>query len=63
MRKGSSDRYYSKNRVRKEFQVEQKVILYKSRLKRLIGKLKTGGSSPFIINKVFAGGAIELNNP
>lgn len=52
--------HHGKKLVRKEFQVLQKVLLYKSCLKWLIGKWKSRWSGPFIVNKVFANGAIEV---
>lgn len=52
-----------KKLVRKEFQVGQKVLLYKSRWKRLLGKWKAGKFGPFIVNKVLAYGVVEIKDP
>lgn len=46
--------------MRKEFQVGHKVLLAKSHLKRLLSKWKLRGLSPFIVNKVFADGMVEI---
>nr|GEU39147.1 reverse transcriptase domain-containing protein [Tanacetum cinerariifolium] len=47
-----------KNRV---FNVGDRVLLFKSRLKIFLGKLKTRWSGPFTIAKVFPYGTIELS--
>nr|GEY28731.1 reverse transcriptase domain-containing protein [Tanacetum cinerariifolium] len=49
-----------KNRI---FNVGDRVLLFKSRLKILLGKLKTRWSGPFIITKVFPYGTVELSQP
>ncbi|RDY12516.1 gag-pol, partial [Mucuna pruriens] len=48
--------------LRKEFQVGQKVLLFNSRLKLIVGKLHSKWDGPFIITKVFPYGAIELQD-
>lgn len=45
--------------VRKKFQVGQEVVLYKSRLKGLLGKWKSRTYGPFIVNDVFVGGRLK----
>nr|GEW50877.1 reverse transcriptase domain-containing protein [Tanacetum cinerariifolium] len=47
-----------KNRV---FNVRDRVLLFKSRLKIFLGKLKTRWSGPFTIAKVFPYGTVELS--
>nr|GFA42464.1 reverse transcriptase domain-containing protein [Tanacetum cinerariifolium] len=47
-----------KNRV---FNVGNRVLLFNSRLKIFLGKLKTRWSGPFIIAKVFPYGTVELS--
>nr|GFA70159.1 reverse transcriptase domain-containing protein [Tanacetum cinerariifolium] len=45
------------------FNVGDQVLLFKSRLKILSGKLKTRWSGPFTITRVFPYGTIELSQP
>lgn len=56
-------RYHDKNLVRREFQVRHKVLLYNSRPMLFPGKLKSRWSVPFIVNKVFANGVGEVQDP
>nr|GEX14426.1 reverse transcriptase domain-containing protein [Tanacetum cinerariifolium] len=49
-----------KNRI---FNVGERVLLFNSRLKIFLGKLKTRWSGPFTITKVFPYGTIELSQP
>nr|GEU69670.1 reverse transcriptase domain-containing protein [Tanacetum cinerariifolium] len=49
-----------KNRI---FNVGDRVLLFNSRLKIFLGKLKTRWSGPFTIIKVFLYGTIELSQP
>nr|GEV24768.1 reverse transcriptase domain-containing protein [Tanacetum cinerariifolium] len=49
-----------KNRI---FNVDDRVLLFNSRLKIFSGKLKTRWSGPFTINKVFPYGTVELSQP
>ncbi|GJU35652.1 reverse transcriptase domain-containing protein [Tanacetum coccineum] len=49
-----------KNRI---FNVGDRVLLFNSRLKIFLGKLKTRWSGPFTITKVFSYGTIELSQP
>ncbi|GJV31654.1 reverse transcriptase domain-containing protein [Tanacetum coccineum] len=49
-----------KNRI---FNVGDRVLLFNSRLKIFLGKLKTRWSGPFTITKVFPYGTIELSQP
>ncbi|GJX89134.1 reverse transcriptase domain-containing protein [Tanacetum coccineum] len=49
-----------KNRI---FNVYDRVLLFKSRLKIFSGKLKTRWSGPFTITKVFPYGTIKLSQP
>ncbi|RDX64505.1 Pro-Pol polyprotein, partial [Mucuna pruriens] len=47
---------------KKEFHVGQKVLLFKSRLRLIVGKLRSKWEGPFIITKVLPYGAVELQN-
>ncbi|GJR02124.1 reverse transcriptase domain-containing protein [Tanacetum coccineum] len=49
-----------KNRI---FNVDDRVLLFNSRLKIFLGKLKTYWSGPLTITKVFPYGTIELSQP
>nr|GEU62532.1 reverse transcriptase domain-containing protein [Tanacetum cinerariifolium] len=49
-----------KNRI---FNVGDRVLLFTSRLKIFLGKLKTRWSGPFTITKVFPYGTVELSQP
>nr|GEY28203.1 DNA-directed DNA polymerase [Tanacetum cinerariifolium] len=49
-----------KNRI---FNVGDRVLLFNSRLKIFLGKLKTHWSGPFTITKVFPYGTVELSQP
>src|SRR3954462_8976906 len=42
------------------FQSGQKVLLYNSRLRLFSGKLRSRWTGPYVINKVFPHGAVEL---
>src|SRR4051812_36773548 len=44
----------------KIFESGQQVLLYNSRLRLFPGKLKSRWTGPFIINRVFSNGAVEL---
>ena len=46
----------------KTFESGQQVLLYNSRLRLFPGKLKSRWTGPFIINRVFENGAVELLN-
>lgn len=48
--------------MRKEFVERQLVLLFNSKLKLFLGKLKSRGSGPFLVHRVFLHGAIELKN-
>ena len=47
----------------KNFEVGQKVLLYNSRLKLFLGKLKSRWSGPFVIEKIYPHGAVDLIAP
>ncbi|RDY02124.1 hypothetical protein CR513_14455, partial [Mucuna pruriens] len=48
--------------LRKEFRVGQKVLLFNSRLKLIVGKLHSRWGGPFDITNVFPFGAVELKD-
>ncbi|XP_060965277.1 uncharacterized protein LOC133034245 [Cannabis sativa] len=53
-------KWHDRNLVRKEFQLEQQVLLFNSRLKLFPEKLKSRWSGPFTVVKVFPCGVVEL---
>ena len=58
--KEKTKRWHDKNLVRREFEEDEKVLLFKSRLKLFMRKLKSRWSRPFTVVKVFPHGAIEV---
>ncbi|CAL0321530.1 unnamed protein product [Lupinus luteus] len=56
-------RYHDHKIVKRNFEADQQVLLFNSRLKLFPGKLKSKWSGPFIIKCVNPSGAIELENP
>jgi len=55
--------FHDKSIHRKIFVSGQKVLLYNSRLHLFPGKLKTRWSGPYIVQKVYPHGAIEVFDP
>ncbi|XP_015060511.1 uncharacterized protein LOC107006479 [Solanum pennellii] len=55
-------KYNDQKTEKQEFVVEDLVLLFKSRLRLLPGKLKSKWTGPFLITKVFPHGAVELEN-
>ena len=47
----------------KEFEAGQQVLLFNSRLKLFLGKLKSRWSGPFIVTKVFPHEGAEVTHP
>jgi hypothetical protein len=56
-------RVHDQNILRRSFELDQKVLLYNSRLHLFPVKLKSRWTGPFIIRTVFSCGAIEINDP
>ena len=54
--------WHDKHLLKKEFHEGQFVLLYNSRLKLFLGKLKSRWSDPFKVVKVHPYGAIEISN-
>lgn len=55
--------FHDKHIVKKSFEPNQKVWLFNSRLRLFPGKLKSRWDGPFIIQKVFPHGAVEIKDP
>ncbi|XP_038890211.1 uncharacterized protein LOC120079850 [Benincasa hispida] len=60
--KEHTKRWHDKHLCEKNLKVGRRVLLFNSRLRLFPGKLKLRWSGPFIINKVFPHGAVELTN-
>ncbi|PIN01467.1 DNA-directed DNA polymerase [Handroanthus impetiginosus] len=48
---------------RKNFKVGQKILLYHSRLKLFLGKLRSRWIGPFVVTNTFTHGAVEIQSP
>ena len=55
--------YHDKKMLKKDFQPGQQVLLFNSRLKLFLGKLKSKWFRPFIIKEVRPYGVVELCDP
>ena len=55
--------WYDKHIVRKEFEPDQQVLLFNSRLKLCPGKLKSRWPGPFTVSQVFPYGGGEIMHP
>ena len=55
--------FHDKNIVRKTFALQQKVLLYSSRLHIFPGKLRSRWIGPFIVKVVYPYGVVEIENP
>ena len=58
--KEKTKRWHDKNLIRREFKEGAKVLLFNSRLKLFLGKLKSRWSGPFMVVKVFPHDAIKV---
>ncbi|XP_016178196.1 uncharacterized protein LOC107620573 [Arachis ipaensis] len=58
--KENTNRWHDQKIARREFKEGQRVLLYNSRLKFFLGKLKSRWSGPFTILKVSPYGHVEL---
>ncbi|RDX75405.1 hypothetical protein CR513_44714, partial [Mucuna pruriens] len=54
--------FHDQEILRKQFQVSQKVLLFNSRLKLIVGKLHSRWDGPFFITNVFPYGVVELKD-
>ncbi|RDY14008.1 hypothetical protein CR513_00994, partial [Mucuna pruriens] len=57
-----NSRIYKQKILRKEFQVGQKVLLFNSPLKLIVGKLRSRWDGPFVITNILPYGAVELKD-
>ncbi|XP_057990556.1 uncharacterized protein LOC131172941 [Hevea brasiliensis] len=58
--KDKTKRWHDRRIVRKEIKEEDLVLLFNSRLKLFLGKLKSRWSEPFKVMQVFPHGAVEI---
>ena len=61
--KDQTKAFHDKLISRKEFVVGQKVLLFHSRIKLFPGKLRSRWVGPFIVVKVYAHGAVDIESP
>ncbi|XP_031283996.1 uncharacterized protein LOC116142729 [Pistacia vera] len=61
--KERTKRYHDKGLIRKSLYLGMKVLLFDSRFKLFLGKLKSKWSGPFPIVQIFPHGVVELLNP
>lgn len=54
--------FHDKRISRKEFQIGQKVLLYQSRLRLFLGKLRSRWNGPFVVTNVFPHSAVEIKS-
>ncbi|RDX69471.1 pol, partial [Mucuna pruriens] len=55
-------KFHDQKILRKDFHVGQKVMLFNSRLKLIIGKLHSRWDGPFVITNIFPNGAVQLQD-
>ena len=60
--KEKSKIFHDQQVSRKSFVVGQKVLLYHSRLKLFLGKLRSRWIGPFVISNIFHYGAVEIQS-
>ena len=61
--KEKTKRWHDQRLIRREFKVDDLVLVYNSRLKFFAGKLKSKWSGPFKVTNVFQRGPIEVQGP
>ncbi|XP_045797480.1 uncharacterized protein LOC123891616 [Trifolium pratense] len=60
--KEKTTHFHDKMISKKKFFVGQKVLLFKSRLKDMVGKFRSKWIGPFVVTNVFPSGAIEIKS-
>jgi hypothetical protein len=58
--KEKTKKWHDKHIIRREFKIGDFVLLFNSRFKLFVGKLKSKWSDPFQVKRVFEHGAIEI---
>ena len=60
--KERTKRWHDKHLIKRDFMVGDKVLLFNTRLKLFLGKLKSKWTGPYEITKVFPFGAVEVTH-
>ena len=55
-------RWHDKRILKREFNIGDKVLLYRSRLRFFAGKLLSKWEGPFVVEEFYRSGAIKINN-
>ncbi|RDY04254.1 hypothetical protein CR513_12059, partial [Mucuna pruriens] len=55
-------RFHEQKILRKDFHIGQKVLLLNSRLKLIVGKLRSKWDRPFVITNIFSHDAVQLRD-
>ena len=55
-------RWHDKRIIKREFNIGDKVLLYRSRLRFFVGKLLFKWEGPFVVEDVYRSGSIKINN-
>ena len=55
-------RWHDKRILKREFNIGDKVLLYRSHLRFFAGKLLSKWEGPFVVEEVYRSGAIKINN-
>ena len=63
MYKEKTKAWHDKHLMHNELKPGQQVLLFNSRLKLFLGKLRSRWSGPFVITQVFLYGSVELLHP
>ena len=61
--KARTKTYHDSAILRKTFEIDQKVLLYNSRLHSFLGKLRSKWTGSFIVKYIFPYGAIKIEDP
>ncbi|XP_061337741.1 uncharacterized protein LOC133284685 [Gastrolobium bilobum] len=59
--KEKTKKWHDSRIIHKEFEPGQQVLLYNSRLRLFLGKLKSRWSGPYVVKEVFPYGTIEIS--
>jgi len=60
--KAKMKKWHDARKLKRDFKVEEWVLLYNSRLRLFLEKLKYKWSGPFRVTRVFTNGAIEVKD-
>ena len=54
-------KWHDKKSMKREFNIDDKVLLYRSRLRFFVEKILSKWEGPFIVEEVYRSGAIKIN--